>query len=207
MAVKYDGTLPSAPNLGSFSLQPLPGARSWQTLYNWVNVATAANWRCTFIVYDAAGVEISPPLGVLPGPAWDNLLPGAWYRFEVQWSVFQNRITRVMITNLNTGSTAVAQPSAWYLGGGANPSLPASTACRLFTGGAIGNIVAWDNLRFDDAGTCYADCNADGQQTIADFGCFQAAFVAGSAYADCNGSGTLTIADFGCFQAAFAGCP
>ncbi len=55
---------------------------------------------------------------------------------------------------------------------------------------------------------CYPDCNADCNLTIADFGCFQAAFVNASPYADCNGSGTLTIADFACYQAAFAaGCP
>jgi hypothetical protein len=55
---------------------------------------------------------------------------------------------------------------------------------------------------------CYADCNASGSLTIADFGCFQAKFAAGDPYADCNHSGSLTIADFGCFQAAFAaGCP
>ncbi len=55
---------------------------------------------------------------------------------------------------------------------------------------------------------CYPDCNNSGTLTIADFGCFQAAFAAGDPYADCNNSGTLTIADFGCFQAAFAaGCP
>ncbi len=55
---------------------------------------------------------------------------------------------------------------------------------------------------------CYPDCNNSGTLTIADFGCFQAAFAAGNTYADCNNSGTLTIADFGCFQAAFAaGCP
>jgi hypothetical protein len=55
---------------------------------------------------------------------------------------------------------------------------------------------------------CYPDCNLSASQTIADFGCFQAAFSAGNNYADCNRSGTLTIADFGCFQAAFAaGCP
>ncbi len=55
---------------------------------------------------------------------------------------------------------------------------------------------------------CYADCNGDGQRTIADFGCFQTEFVAGDPYADCTGTGGLTIADFGCFQTQFvAGCP
>ncbi len=55
---------------------------------------------------------------------------------------------------------------------------------------------------------CYADCNGDGQTTIADFGCFQSEFAAGDPYADCNQSNTLTVADFGCFQSKFAaGCP
>ncbi len=55
---------------------------------------------------------------------------------------------------------------------------------------------------------CYADCNADGSLTVADFGCFQTRFVAGDPYADCNGAGGLTVADFGCFQTRFvAGCP
>ncbi len=54
----------------------------------------------------------------------------------------------------------------------------------------------------------YADCNADSRFTIADFVCFQAAFVGGDLYADCNQSATLTVADFVCFQTAFvAGCP
>ena len=55
---------------------------------------------------------------------------------------------------------------------------------------------------------CYADCNEDGALTVADFGCFQTAFVAGDPYADCNADGSLTVADFGCFQTKFvAGCP
>ncbi len=55
---------------------------------------------------------------------------------------------------------------------------------------------------------CYADCDESGTLTIADFTCFQSAYVAGQPYADCNQSGSLTIADFTCFQAEFvAGCP
>lgn len=55
---------------------------------------------------------------------------------------------------------------------------------------------------------CPADFNTDGQLTIADFGAFQAGFVAQDPRADFNGDCTLTIADFGAFQSAFvAGCP
>jgi hypothetical protein len=55
---------------------------------------------------------------------------------------------------------------------------------------------------------CYADCNGDGQLTVADFGCFQTRFVVNDFYADCNGDGQRTVADFGCFQTKFVvGCP
>ncbi len=75
---------------------------------------------------------------------------------------------------------------------------------------AAWTVSAVGNHAFELCGSapCYPDCNNSGTLTIADFGCFQAAFAAGNMYADCNNSGTLTIADFGCFQAAFAGgCP
>jgi hypothetical protein len=95
-----------------------------------------------------------------------------------------------------------------------------------WTGTSASNLaqgqMLWSNLWFGGGATiaefivgdlvcenpCYPDCNGVGGLTIADFGCFQTAFVAGNPYADCNGVGGLTIADFGCFQTAFvAGCP
>ncbi len=63
-------------------------------------------------------------------------------------------------------------------------------------------------LRYDPEGGCYPDCDHTFKLTVADFACFQFAFVNSSPYADCNQSGSLSIADFACFQAAFAaGCP
>ncbi len=54
----------------------------------------------------------------------------------------------------------------------------------------------------------YPDCNADGALTVADFGCFQTAFVNSDLYADCTRDSQLTVADFGCFQTKFVqGCP
>ncbi len=80
--------------------------------------------------------------------------------------------------------------------------------------GVLNDFAGWrvDNIRIRKSAvvceSCYPDCNQSGNLTIADFGCFQAAFSAGNMYADCNNSGTLTIADFGCFQGEFAaGCP
>ena len=58
-----------------------------------------------------------------------------------------------------------------------------------------------------EGGVCYPDCNGDDALTVADYGCFQTAFVLGEMYADCNQDGILTVADFGCFQTQFAlGC-
>ncbi|MFM9994259.1 MAG: hypothetical protein ACKVU4_00500 [Phycisphaerales bacterium] len=69
--------------------------------------------------------------------------------------------------------------------------------------------VDWINQNFPHApSACYADCNTDGALTVADFGCFQTAFVLADPYADCTADGSLTVADFGCFQTAFViGCP
>ncbi|MFM9996643.1 MAG: right-handed parallel beta-helix repeat-containing protein [Phycisphaerales bacterium] len=73
-------------------------------------------------------------------------------------------------------------------------------------GGAGGEYIA-DMGAYEFQG-CYPDCNADGNLTVADFGCFQTAYVLAHAYADCNQSGTLTVADFGCFQGAYVlACP
>jgi hypothetical protein len=68
-------------------------------------------------------------------------------------------------------------------------------------GQATFNVVLSYGSRTDYA--CYPDCNCDGALTVADFGCFQTAFVAQSAYGDCNGDGVRTVADFGCFQTRF----
>ncbi|MCC6661096.1 MAG: NF038122 family metalloprotease [Phycisphaerales bacterium] len=55
--------------------------------------------------------------------------------------------------------------------------------------------------------TCYADCDADGVLTLADYGCYQTRFATGDPYADCNGDTMLNLADFGCFQTAYGqGC-
>ncbi len=75
-------------------------------------------------------------------------------------------------------------------------------------GATVANSVAlYDDISIDVI-DCYPDCNSDGNLTVADFGCFQTAFVSVQPYADCNGVGGFTIADFGCFQTRFvAGCP
>jgi hypothetical protein len=54
---------------------------------------------------------------------------------------------------------------------------------------------------------CKADCDGSGALDLADFTCFQGAFVAGDMKADCDASASLDLFDFLCFINAFnAGC-
>jgi hypothetical protein len=103
------------------------------------------------------------------------------------------------------GVAAAAPPTA--------PGLVKALLARgpsLFVGGDFGSaggtrsdhIAEWRDC------SCYADCNASGALTVADFGCFQTRFAAADPWADCNADAALTVADFGCFQTEFvAGCP
>jgi hypothetical protein len=74
--------------------------------------------------------------------------------------------------------------------------------------GGAGGAAIVDRGAYEFQDSCYADCNADGALTVADFGCFQTRFVLADPYADCNADGAHTVADFGCFQTRFVvGCP
>ncbi len=101
-------------------------------------------------------------------------------------------------------ATADDRHFAWTV-----PSTPSTQArVRVVVRDALGNTGSDDSDSNFTIDTCYADCNLDGNLTVADFGCYQTRFVAGDPYADCNGVGGLTVADFGCFQTQFvAGCP
>ncbi|MFM9995243.1 MAG: hypothetical protein ACKVU4_05520 [Phycisphaerales bacterium] len=89
-----------------------------------------------------------------------------------------------------------------------HPSYPVG-----FAGGPMNRTVFMPQVDALLSGTvqsavCYADCNASGTLTIADFGCFQGKYVLGDLYADCTADGQLTVADFGCYQGKYVlGCP
>jgi len=143
IAAKYRGTLPTAPNLGSFSQQPSATSQFWQTLYNFVDVATATNWNCWYLCFDAGGVQFAQP-GVSPGAAWDGLAVDHWYRCHTTWNYATHLVEMVAISDLSTGVTTVARPVGYYLAGGAASTLPRPTAIRNFSGGAAGNNTAID---------------------------------------------------------------
>jgi uncharacterized protein (TIGR03118 family) len=61
--------------------------------------------------------------------------------------------------------------------------------------------------RIDVASDCAADCNGDGVLNIADFVCFQSAWLAKTPAGDCDANGVFDVIDFVCFQGEFlAGC-
>jgi hypothetical protein len=209
LTAKFSGTLPSAANLGSFSLQPsaAPATRFWQTLHNWMSDTTATSFAVRYLPFNAAGTQAAAP-GLTPGPEWENLDPANWYRIETKWDFATNLITEVSITNLTTNVKTTAQLTGYYLAGGMNSTLPAPTDVRFFAGGKDGNTMAWDNLSVvEDAPVCYSDCDSSGGLNIDDFICFQTFFALGDPFADCDSSGGLNIDDFICFQTFFAlGC-
>jgi hypothetical protein len=51
---QYAGTLPTAQNLGSVSLQPSATAQSFIALARWTDVNTATNWNADYVWFDAA---------------------------------------------------------------------------------------------------------------------------------------------------------
>ena len=144
-------------------------------------------------------------------------------------------VTDAMVSvNKTTGAAAILGPTGLLANFAQGMDFdPASDIlyATLYTGAGVGNFVSintttgaatiivstqtWTPVGAEmemaiqgEASTCYPDCNEDGALTVADFGCFQTAFVAGNTYADCNGDGQLTVPDFGCFQTKFvAGCP
>ncbi len=125
---------------------------------------------------------------------------------QTLYSVGSNRNPGGLTLDLNAGKVYWGQDEDIFkhVASVRRMNLDGSGPQTVFSGNDLGSVN--ELVLLEDA--CYPDCNASGTLTIADFGCFQAAFAGGEPYADCNGSQTLTIADFGCFQASFAaGCP
>lgn len=145
-AALYDGLLPAAVNLGSFSTQPstLPTTKTFIALNNWVDVNNPAlGWKAEYNVFDATGAAIN---NQSPGAEWTSLVTNHWYRQSLTWETTSNQITVVTLMDLTTGETWVANPSNWYAQGGLNSTLPLPTSIRVFTGGSAGDNTAWDNV-------------------------------------------------------------
>ena len=223
----YDGTgawtlaVPSADNLGSFSMQPSGTARYFQTLMTWGATAVgpvpnATNWTATADHFHIAigHFTIASPAAIIfdtPGPAWRDLLVGHWYRSKVLFDFTASNILQCSIQDLTTGgcvTTVNTSALGWTLQGGAPSANPLPTAIRFFTGGGSGatpgNVTAYDNFSIAPAAAagaghsaaCYANC--DGSTTVPclnvlDFGCFLNAFASNDCYANCDNSTTAPV--------------
>ncbi|MEZ6037023.1 MAG: hypothetical protein R3F29_06050 [Planctomycetota bacterium] len=150
LCVSFAGTLPTANNCGSFSVQPFPGSQSFIMLATWVDVTTAAQWNAGYIWFDAAGVQVTTT--IVPDPAFQNLDINHWYRWETVGNLATNEIEELRITDLTTGISSSFAPTGAYMEGGTAGSLP-PTGFRFFAGGnTAGNVIAWDNASVAWAG-------------------------------------------------------
>ena len=143
------GTLPTAQNLGSCSLQPFPGGQSFIALATWDDINLATTWSANYVYFDSAAVQVQE---VVPLPEFQNLPVGGWYRWETDFDLATNAILGARLTNLSTGVTTAHTIAGRYMFGGAAGSTP-PTGFRFFAGGGLaGNVLAFDNADFRPAG-------------------------------------------------------
>jgi hypothetical protein len=143
-AALWNGQGASAQNLGSFSLQSSTTERSFIALDVWADINNPSlGWHAQYNVFDAANVALN---NQSPGAAWNNLQLNKWYRQSTTFNLATNSIVSVSITDLATNVTTTVNPTGWFLLGGATPTQPIPTAFRVFTGGAVGNVMGWDNI-------------------------------------------------------------
>jgi len=148
----FNGTLPTADNLGSFSLQPSTTNNIFQTLYAWgTNTSTATAFNANVGHFTATG-QTGGGAGIVfdsPGADWTNLPVNHWFHQTVTVDFGTNSIIDTTLQDLTAGgSSHDFQPTGWYLAGGQNNTqgLSAATAVRFFAGGNPGNIMGYDNF-------------------------------------------------------------
>jgi len=146
----YNGALPAADNLGSFSLQT-SSTNYFQTIYQWGNnTGTATMFNANIGHFGSTGGSGGSGISFdSPGAAWQNLPVDHWFHQTVTWSFDTGLITDTTLQDLTAnGVLNDFQPTGWYLQGGANNvnNLPLPSAVRFFAGGGQGNLMGYDNL-------------------------------------------------------------
>lgn len=211
----FNGTLPTAQNIGSWSLQPSTTSRFFQSVWVWVDIATGSSWRGQYNCYNSTGAATN---NLLPGPEWDNLAVNHWYRMRQRWDFATNQVLEVSITDLDTNVTTTVNPTDWWMTGGMTPTLADPTASRFFVGGGTcaagtggaGNVMAFDNYRIGPvAAECPGDVNDDGVVDISDLAMLLSAFGATSsdptylAAADFDNDGDVDLSDLASLLSLF----
>lgn len=144
IAATYTGQLPTAQNIGSFSIQPFPGSQSFIALARWDDVATAAEWNADYVWFDVNGAQLTESV---PNPDFQNLAIDHWYRWATTFSLDTNQILEVSLTDLTTGDVFTHNPAdRWLEGGSGGSATP--TGFRFFAGSstAAGNVLGFDNI-------------------------------------------------------------
>lgn len=139
LLIQFNGTLPTAQFIGSFSSQP--GAAQFIMLASWVDISTGQNWNADLFVSTTVGGNTSRQTGF--DPNFTNLNVNTWYRWETDVDLGTREIKETRITDLMTGvtNTHTVPAMTWFLGGSGN-----LTGFRFFAGGSVsGNTIAWDN--------------------------------------------------------------
>ncbi len=199
VAVKYNGVLPAAQNIGSMSTQGAPDAATFVALGKWVDPATAIKWNANYVHYTAAGAIVTE---VVPAPGFSGLKPNKWYKWHTKFDFSTNKIVEVAMLDCTTGVLSVFAPVDWYMkGGDAGGSRP--DCVRLFAGAPAddGNVFAIDNLfvvPLESAGAApgpAADVDRDGTMTIRDLSAFQEGAARGDPAADVNRDGRIDALD------------
>jgi len=151
LAIGYDGTSSAGTDFHSSFVTPgsanTPAISRSLAQYNLLIDSNnpQLGWNSQFVVRPA------PPGGsdtfASAGPAWTNLQLNHWYRQTITIDFSSNTYVELSITDLHTGQLlGVAQPTGWYLGGGAVTALPRPSEFRLSVGDDPGFFAGWDNL-------------------------------------------------------------
>ena len=146
IAATFNGQLPSAQNLGSFSTQLFNAERTFIALARWVDPATATEWNADYVWYDAAGGQL---LESVADPGFQNLAVNHWYRWSTTFDLDTNQILEVSLTDISGGGgTVTNNPVGRYLVGGSAGGAPPPSGYRFFAGasGVAGNTLGWDNV-------------------------------------------------------------
>jgi len=140
----FGGTLPTAQNIGSVSLQPTT-AGTGQTLImlaTWTDVNTAATWNADYVSFDAAGTSVT---AAVPNPGFQGLPINTWYRWETDVDFTTNLVMEMRLTDIAAGTTVSHCPTGMYLSDTA-PGQGLPQALRWFAGGGTAdNTMAIDN--------------------------------------------------------------
>lgn len=204
IAITFNGNLPTAQNIGSFSTQVFPNEATFIALATWTDPATAANWNADYVWFDAAGTQLIESVN---DPGFQNLQVNHWYRWSTTFDLDTNLITEVALTDLTTNTTVTNNPVGKYLWGG-SAGAPSPTGFRLFAGSNTveGNTLGFDNVDISSPVNCPWDLDGSGIVGTTDLLDLLSQWgTAGSA--DFDGDGNVGTSDLLALLANWGPCP